>query len=492
MNGFMANIKELLLRGNLHRAVLSFLFLLFLAAPVFATGMPEAPGSPIAGITFDDRPLILPIQRNFQMAMLTASSELSRSCGRIESYGWRLEGNEQKRVNQIFNNTVDRIRAQGFVVEVKHPKSLSRDVTLFTADTRSKHLLFLWSAGDIGLVMVLCETSAPLLPIADSVIKKAEAIAPANFPAPFEPLENLGASRASRLSAGSGRKPMQLTRTGKPKYENFSPLGSWSGSYTCSQGTTGATFEMKSLTGDHFEGVFRFYPTAKNPYVSKGSYAVFGEYDKDSQRILLNPGEWIDRPKGYQTTIMIGSFDPIKETFSAFFQGIMGCTSYEAHFDGPPLEKKAKELKKKKSKKKKAKVSKKKKKKKVLKAKKAKVETSKTKPAAKTKPVKKKEAVKTEVPKLAAKVEAAPAKTAPIKPTPTKAAPAEVKVAPVKAAPKAAPVKEKSRTSSIEPPTSGFEAKVGNILKAVSGTEDKSEDKAEDKAQTDAAVKSAP
>jgi hypothetical protein len=100
----------------------------------------------------------------------------------------------------------------------------------------------------------------------------------------------------------------------------------------------GAVLDIASLQGEHFEGTFRFYPTAKNPYVAKGKYKVFGEYDSESQRLLINPGEWIDRPKGYYNTIMIGSFDPVAKSLSAFFQGITGCTSFEARYDSVKVE----------------------------------------------------------------------------------------------------------------------------------------------------------
>src|SRR5271170_5973644 len=110
------------------RAVLAALMLA--AAPVLAVDLPLAAGSPMAGFQFDDRPLILPVQQNFQMALLTASSELGRSCGKMEAYGWRMRQNEQGRVNQIFNNTVDRLRALGYVVESQSPSSVSKDVTI--------------------------------------------------------------------------------------------------------------------------------------------------------------------------------------------------------------------------------------------------------------------------------------------------------------------------------------------------------------------------
>lgn len=312
------------LRGACRTAFL--LALIVTALPARAADMPTAAGSPIAGINFDDRPLLLPVQRNFQMAMLTTSTELGRTCGKMEAYGWRLGNDEQARVNQIFNNTVDRLRAQGYTVETQTSRSISSDVTLFTADRDDKRLMFLWSAGEIGLVMVLCQTSAPLAPTPRNILAAPDTATtmPLREPAP-QPV---------RTAAADLRKPIPLTRTGKPAHESFSPLGSWVGSYTCVQGSTGATLQIDSLKGDQFKGTFRFYPTTKNPEVPAGKYEVFGEYDRDSQRILINPGKWINRPHDYYNTIMIGSFDPVNRTFSAYFQGITGCTSFEAHQGG--------------------------------------------------------------------------------------------------------------------------------------------------------------
>ena len=305
--------------------------MLFVAAlgrstPAHAVDMPTAAGSPIAGISFDDRPLILPVQRNFQMAMLTASSEMGRSCGRMEAYGWRMAPEEQGRVNLIFNNSVDRLRAQGFAVETKTVNSVSRDVTMFAADRTDKHLIFLWSAGEIGLVMVLCETSAPL-PVVSNSQSGGEASQPASLPSHLPMAETV---RTSGRLAGD-KAPVPLSATGKPLHKEFKPTGAWVGNYTCGQGTTGATLTVEKLKGEQFEGEFKFYPTPRNPYVPTGSYRVFGEYDADSQRILINPGKWINRPKDFYNTIMIGSFDPVAQTFSGYFQGITGCTSFEAH-----------------------------------------------------------------------------------------------------------------------------------------------------------------
>ena len=104
-----------------------------------ASDLQLATASPLVGFTFDDKPLTLPVQRNFQMAMLTASSELGRSCGKMEAYGWRMNQSEQARVNQIFNSTVDRLRGLGYEVQAQAPSSVSRDITMFTADRSDGH-----------------------------------------------------------------------------------------------------------------------------------------------------------------------------------------------------------------------------------------------------------------------------------------------------------------------------------------------------------------
>lgn len=310
------------------------LFLSSLAAQAQNVDLPTAPASPIAGIAFDDPPLVLPVQRNFQMAMLLSSSELGRSCGKMEAYGWRLADTEQQRVNQIFNNTVDRLRAQGYAVEAQKANAVSSDVTLFSADRPDKHLVFLWSAGEIGLVMVMCETSAPLSPIPENLLKKADGTQNLAMPTPLSPAEKgAGAVLPEGRSYARALQTSRTTVAGRPYYENFSPIGSWSGTYTCAQGTTGATLRIKKLKGDRFEGSFSFFPSLKNPYVPKGEYLVSGEYDADTMRILINPGKWIERPKDYFNTIIIGSFDPVAESFSGYFQGIMGCTSIEAKLD---------------------------------------------------------------------------------------------------------------------------------------------------------------
>jgi hypothetical protein len=287
--------------------------------PSRANDLPLAAGSPLAGFSFDDRPLLLPVQRNFQMGMLTASSEIGRSCGKMESYGWRMNSAEQERVNIIFNNTVDRLRALGYVVETQAPNSVSHDVTLFTADRSDKHFIFMWSAGEIGLVMVLCESSPSLTGRMAETLRKTQSVQ--TFPSPDVLEDKLALPQKNKMAYAA-------------REEKFSPVGNWVGEYSCAQGETGATLHISKVVGENFDGVFHFYPNEKSHNVPRGSYAVSGQYDWESHRILINPGKWLVRPKDFYNTIIVGSFDPLARTFSGFFQGIMGCTSMEAKYAG--------------------------------------------------------------------------------------------------------------------------------------------------------------
>ncbi len=282
-----------------------------------ADDLPLASTSALTGVGFDDRPLLLPLQRNFQMAMLTASSELGRSCGKMEAYGWRMDQSEQARVNQIFNTTLDHLRGMGYKATPQTLPSISKDITLLTVDKSDKHFLFLWSAGHMGLVLSLCETTAPV-----SDVYAAMLAAPPAQPLPLAPPSDV---LPARLEAPG---PLHVGASGQGT--DFSPVGVWEGSYICAQEHTGASLKIGSLRGKDFTGTLEFYPTVKSPSIPEGAYTVYGQYDRASGNVVINPGRWIRHPKGYIYTVMVGSFDPSRNAFSGYFQGVTGCTSFEA------------------------------------------------------------------------------------------------------------------------------------------------------------------
>ncbi|NDG05379.1 MAG: hypothetical protein EB121_08570, partial [Alphaproteobacteria bacterium] len=131
--------------------------LLLLAAPAWSADLPFAAESPIGGFAFDDRPVAVPVSHNFQVALNAASADMNRRCGNVEAYGWRLQANEQDRVNKIFNATADRMKNLGYQLKPQSPKNVARDVTVFSATKAERDLLLMWSAGDLGLVLLMCE-----------------------------------------------------------------------------------------------------------------------------------------------------------------------------------------------------------------------------------------------------------------------------------------------------------------------------------------------
>lgn len=298
-------------------AVLCWLVVVpLLPAHARAADLPRAAESPLSGLVFDDKPITLPLARNFEIAMTAVSRELGRSCSAVESYGWRLGAGEQGRVNQIFAQTVDRLRALGYAVKPQAPRSVSSDVTVFTAARPDRDLMFVWSAGELGLVLLVCDAQPPA-PAKDKAVKAA-------------------GGKKGALTAATVPLPEAKEKAAKKDfvdpYPKFSPKGRWIGGYSCAQGYTGGTLTISSVSGESFKGVFRFYPTPQNQSVPAGSYYVSGQYDKETKRILIEPGAWIHHPDDFYTAIMIGTFNPERKKFSGVFQGVNGCTSFEAKY----------------------------------------------------------------------------------------------------------------------------------------------------------------
>jgi hypothetical protein len=124
----------------------------------------RASSSQLAGVTFDDQPVRMPESEAFRRPMDTVAQELGRPCFAREYLGWPLQQTEQARVDRIFGETVEKFRQRGYNVFPHTPKSASEDISVFTADLTSggfdRHILGMWTAGDAGLLLMLCETEA--------------------------------------------------------------------------------------------------------------------------------------------------------------------------------------------------------------------------------------------------------------------------------------------------------------------------------------------
>jgi hypothetical protein len=74
-------------------------------------------------------------------------------------------------------------------------------------------------------------------------------------------------------------------------------VGTWVGSYTCSQGDTGLRLVIRAR-GAALTATFSFYALPRNPGVPSGEYTMTGT--DSATRVILRPGHWIKQPFGYE------------------------------------------------------------------------------------------------------------------------------------------------------------------------------------------------
>ncbi len=121
--------------------------------------------SVLTGVTFYDQPINMPPSDAFQSSLDTVALELGKSCGTHEYLGWPLSQSEQVRVDTIFADTNAKLNGRGFSLMPKRPRNVSGDVSVFVADRVSKlntsHVLGMWSAGDVGLLLLMCDLQPP-------------------------------------------------------------------------------------------------------------------------------------------------------------------------------------------------------------------------------------------------------------------------------------------------------------------------------------------
>jgi eukaryotic-like serine/threonine-protein kinase len=73
--------------------------------------------------------------------------------------------------------------------------------------------------------------------------------------------------------------------------------GTWTGSYTCSQGLTGLRLVVRAARDGTLTGTFSFYALPANPGVPSGEYTITGTYS--ATKTDMRPGRWIKQPSGY-------------------------------------------------------------------------------------------------------------------------------------------------------------------------------------------------
>ncbi|MDX1921950.1 MAG: hypothetical protein SFW65_02330 [Alphaproteobacteria bacterium] len=117
--------------------------------------------SDISGVTFDDQPLRMNASEAFRRSLDTVSFELGRPCKTQEYFGWPMQQSEQARVDRIFEETNAKFKLRGYNLQPKKPRSVGSDVAAFTADRSNKRILGIWSAGDVGLLLLMCDSDVP-------------------------------------------------------------------------------------------------------------------------------------------------------------------------------------------------------------------------------------------------------------------------------------------------------------------------------------------
>jgi serine/threonine protein kinase len=71
--------------------------------------------------------------------------------------------------------------------------------------------------------------------------------------------------------------------------------GTWSGTYICAQGTTGATLQIVATSASSIGGLFQFAVPNGVP----GSYFMHGALDPSTNRLSMNFTKWKNQPPGY-------------------------------------------------------------------------------------------------------------------------------------------------------------------------------------------------
>jgi hypothetical protein len=74
--------------------------------------------------------------------------------------------------------------------------------------------------------------------------------------------------------------------------------GTWTGSYTCSQGDTGLRLVIQAAPDGTLAATFNFYALPDNPDVPSGSFTMTGTYSAAGVDLIHD--QWISQPAGYE------------------------------------------------------------------------------------------------------------------------------------------------------------------------------------------------
>ena len=120
-----------------------------------------AEGSPVAGFKFGDKPFILADAGDFQDFMQKVAREQGRNCDNLESYGWILKKDDQRRVDGLQGSIIGSLKKLNYRIAQIKPKTVkSEDVQVFVADQAAKRLMLSLVLAPESLILLICDTTS--------------------------------------------------------------------------------------------------------------------------------------------------------------------------------------------------------------------------------------------------------------------------------------------------------------------------------------------
>ncbi|PWC52588.1 hypothetical protein [Azospirillum sp. TSO22-1] len=128
-----------------------------------------AKGSPTAKVFFGEPAQLLDDDGTYADAMKRVAKDLSQSCGTIESFGWEYNETDlserQQHANKVFDSTMQAFVQAGYkLVERKVRAIPDPETVVFTAESKAKKLIMLWSPTGDATLLLLCDASAGKTP----------------------------------------------------------------------------------------------------------------------------------------------------------------------------------------------------------------------------------------------------------------------------------------------------------------------------------------
>ncbi|MEU3275467.1 hypothetical protein ABZ639_31840 [Saccharomonospora sp. NPDC006951] len=107
-------------------------------------------------------------------------------------------------------------------------------------------------------------------------------------------------SPGSPTSPTPSTSPTSPTSQTSPQADEIDPaalVGTWKGTYVCSQGETGLELKVSAPEGDTVAAVFTFSPVEGGAAAESGSFSMIGRNTPNG--FVFQQDKWIDQPGNY-------------------------------------------------------------------------------------------------------------------------------------------------------------------------------------------------